>query len=51
MRITSRRYLHMKKWAYIYEPEENSWPNWMKDLAALDVYGKEHPELKFGLSG
>jgi len=33
-----------------YEPEEDSWLNWTagKDLAALDTYSKEHPELKLG---
>ena len=33
-----------------YEPEEDSWLNWtaVKDLAALDTYSKEHPELNLG---
>ena len=35
-----------------YEPEEDAWLNWttVKDLAALDTYRKEHPELKLGRS-
>lgn len=30
-----------------YEPEEDTWLPWseVKDLAALDVYALEHPEL------
>ena len=33
-----------------YEPEEDTWLNWtaVKDLAALDTYSKEHPELLLG---
>ncbi len=33
-----------------YEPDEDSWLNWnaVKDLAALDKYSQEHPELKLG---
>ena len=33
-----------------YEPEEDTWLNWaaVKDLAALDIYSKEHPELQLG---
>ena len=33
-----------------YEPEEDSWLNWtaVKDLAALDTYSMEHPELHLG---
>ena len=35
------------RWAR-YEPDEDSWLNWnaVKDLAALDTYSQEHPELK-----
>ena len=31
-----------------YEQEVDSWLNWtaVKDLAAFDVFSKEHPELK-----
>ena len=33
-----------------YEPDGDSWLNWnaVKDLAALDTYSQEHPELKLG---
>ena len=33
-----------------YEPDEDSWLNWnaVKDLAALDKYSQDHPELKLG---
>ena len=36
-----------KRWIG-YEPEDNSWLNWIavKDLATLDSYSKEHLELK-----
>ena len=33
-----------------YEQDEDSWLNWnaVKDLAALDKYIQEHPELHLG---
>jgi hypothetical protein len=33
-----------------YEPSEDSWLPWrdVKDLAAMDVYSREHPELNLG---
>ena len=35
-----------------YETEDDSWLNWpaVKDLATLDSYSKEHPELKLDCS-
>ena len=46
-----------KKWKYRtrwqgYGPEDDTWLDWLavKDLIALDEYGKEHPELNLGRS-
>ena len=46
---------YSKNWKFkvrwvVNEPEENSWLNWtaVKDLAALDTYSREHPELQLG---
>jgi hypothetical protein len=40
-----------ERWVW-YESEDDSWLNWtaVKDLAALDTYSKEHPELHLGWS-
>jgi hypothetical protein len=44
-----------RQWEFLvrwkgYEPDEDTWLPWseVKDLAALDVYSEQHPELKLG---